>query len=127
MIIVGVEPVMASDVFQATITPTGGVVSQTQPLITSTPSNTYTPSATPSPTSTTTLMPMPPITLTFPASTKTSTATMTPQLIIGTPTGSLAGSQDATISPRLRILVIILVILWLFLAGFLVIYIRQIT
>ncbi len=92
----------------------------------STPSLTITPSSIPSLSPTTTLMPLPVITLIFPESTKTSTATVTPEAQIGTGTPALSGDNDLfRLSPRLKALSIVLVFLWLILVGFLIVYIRQ--
>jgi len=120
LIIAIAQPVNASDVLQA-----AGTQSPTKTV--GTPSSTYTPTATPSPTSTTTLMPLPVITLIFPVTTSTPTTTISPQLVQGTvPSEPSTNGQNAPISPRIRVLGIVLVILWLILAGFIIIYIRQI-
>jgi hypothetical protein len=124
--------------------PTGGLSSQTPTGISgtpspastygtqsttgtaSTPAQTFTPTSTPSLSPTTTLMPLPAITLIFPASTKTSTATGTPEAQIGTGTPALSGDNDLfRLSPRLKVLTIVLVFLWLILVGFLIVYLRQ--
>jgi hypothetical protein len=82
----------------------------------------YTPSITPS----TTLMPLPVITLIFPAYTATNTDTATSQF---SPTPDTPQSIDkakpSDMPPRLILLVGILVILWGIMAGFLIIYFRQ--
>ena len=91
-----------------------------------TPSATETPTLTPSNTPTTTLMPLPAITLIFPASTTTGTPTITPVPPTATATPSPPSPADlATLSPRLKVLVVFVVLLWLILAGFAIIYIRQ--
>jgi hypothetical protein len=82
----------------------------------------YTPSITPS----TTLLPLPVITLIFPAYTTTNTVTATPQFS-PTPetTQSIDKSKPSNLTPRLILLVGILIILWVVLAGFLVVFFRQ--
>jgi hypothetical protein len=92
----------------------------------STPTYSSTPSLTPSETPTTTLMPLPEITLIFPLMTATSTSSKTPQppAISATP---IPATEELIfpLSPRLRILAILVILLWIFLAGFSVIFIRQ--
>lgn len=90
------------------------------------PTSTYTPAPTATNTPTTTLMPLPPITLIFPARTDTSTPTITPVEItkIETDYPSLDDVEE-NIPPRLRILSIVIVLIWILLAGYLMIYIRQ--
>lgn len=120
LIIAVAQPVKASDVHQV-----AGTQSPTKTV--GTPPSTPTPTTTPSPTPTTTLMPLPVVTLIFPVITNTPTATISPQLFQGTvPSEPPTNGQKAPISPRIRVLGIILLILWLILAGFIVIYIRQI-
>jgi hypothetical protein len=71
-------------------------------------------------------MPLPAITLIFPASTNTSTVTITPVPVSITETPRPSGGDELfTLSPRVRLLIIMLVALWMFLAGFVIIYIRQ--
>lgn len=113
-----VQPVHA-----ATVT---GTVTQTQTGTPGTPSLTNTPSPSLSETPTSTLLPLPAITLIFPESTSTSTATRTPRPIIVTQTPNPPEGVEITqLSPRIRILAILLIILWLFLTGFVILYIRQ--
>jgi hypothetical protein len=107
-------------------TPTAGTATQIQTEMSGNPSQTYTPPASVLVTPTTTLLPLPAITLIFPASTSTSTVTETPKPIIVSQTPNpTQGVEFAKLSPRIRILAILLVLLWLVLAGFVVIYIRQ--
>jgi hypothetical protein len=71
-------------------------------------------------------MPLPAITLIFPASTNTSTVTITPVPVSITEAPRPSeGDKLFTLSPRVRLLTIMLVVLWMFLAGFVIIYIRQ--
>ena len=105
---------------------TAGTTAQTQTGTPGTQPLTYTPSPSPSVTPTTTLLPLPAITLIFPASTSTSTPTITPRPIMVTETPIPSdGIEFAKLSPRIRILTILLVILWLILAVFVIIYIRM--
>jgi hypothetical protein len=99
---------------------------QTSSLVPGTPTDTSTPSPTPSDTPTTTLMPLPAITLIFPISTTTSTATRTPKQtdITVTPT-PYTPEKLSTLPPRLTFLFVLLIILWVILASFIIIYIRQ--
>src|SRR4030042_4436254 len=72
------QPVHASIQNLATGTASTGTTTQVPTETSSTPVLTFTPSTTPSVTPTTTLMPLPAITLIFPASSNTSTVTITP-------------------------------------------------
>jgi hypothetical protein len=93
---------------------------------TSTPTQTFTSTLTPSASPTTTLIPLPVITLIFPASTVTSTPTITPEPPPVTKTPQPTnGAAIFPLSPRLQLLLIFIVVLWLFLAGFVIVYIRQ--
>jgi hypothetical protein len=120
------QPILAEVANQTTVTATSGTNTLTPTKTSGTPSSTFTPSSTPSNTPTTTLVPVPVITLIFPVSTNTPVATITPatNFINGTPT-PLNTASTAQLSPRIKVLTIILVLLWLFLAGYLIIYIRQ--
>ena len=108
-----------------TTTPGGGS-SQTPPGLSGTQSQTYTSTETPTVTPTTTLMPLPVITLIFPAYTSTPEITQKPTPIFPTTT-QISDSENIYHSdfPRVRLLIIVLVFLWLILACFLIIYIRQ--
>ena len=100
--------------------------STTQTVVPGKPTQTSTPTAIPIDTPTTTLLPLPVITLIFPISTSTSTTTSTPKLIefTVTPTPSTL-DELSSLSPRITLLIILVIILWAFLITFLVIYIRQ--
>ena len=115
-----------SKVQQVTTTPTGTVTTQITPGITETPGNTLTeiPNATISPT--TTLMPLPAITLIFPAVTSTPTATITPDAhtIKQTPASGLS-EGDMNLPPRIKVLNIAVIIIWLLLAGFMIMLVRH--
>jgi hypothetical protein len=109
-----------------TVTPTISIRTQTQTGIENPPSETETPSVTPSLTPTTTLMPLPEITLVFPAPTRTPHATETQKLEVSTPTSTPATDNIfVNISSRTRVISIVVALLWLLLAIFIVIYIRQ--
>jgi hypothetical protein len=96
--------------------PTKSPTSGPSPTITSTP--TITP--------TTTLIPLPEITLIFPLPTSTPSPSRTPadRQLTQTP---VAGEQSDLnqLSPRFKILTGLIVVLWIVLAGFAIIYIRQ--
>jgi hypothetical protein len=95
-------------------------------VVPGTPTDTSTYTTTPSDTPTTTLQPLPAITLIFPVSTETSTATITPKPIFITATSTpSAYGNFSSLPPRLTLLLVFLFILWIFLASFLIIYIRQ--
>ncbi|MFZ0535043.1 MAG: hypothetical protein WAM09_17885, partial [Anaerolineales bacterium] len=120
------QPVHAAIQYLATVTAPTDTTTQPPTETPGTPALTFTPSTTPSDTSTTTLMPLPAITLIFPASTNTSTVTITPVPVSITETPRPSGGDELfTQSPRVRLLTIMLVVLWMFLAGFVIIYIRQ--
>jgi hypothetical protein len=93
---------------------------------TNTPSQTYTPTMTPSKTATTTLIPLPEITLIFPASTPTPTATITTTPAIADETPQPQGYTGLNyLSPRFRLLAVLIALLWLILIGFVIVFIRQ--
>lgn len=114
-----IEQPINSAILLSTGTPTE-TVTQT------TPEHTATPSAVPSDTPTTTLLPLPAYTLIFPASTSTSSPTISPEPIPSTktPTPSV-GSDIVKHSPRISILFVLIIILWVFLAGFVIVFLRQ--
>jgi hypothetical protein len=88
------------------------------------PTGSYTPSITPLATPTTTLVPLPAVTLIFPKITATRPPTVIPAPLPATETPPSAGEAAIiTLSPRLRLLVILIIFLWIFLAGFAVVYI----
>jgi hypothetical protein len=135
----GIFAVSTGTVIPATLTasPTTQTVVPTisSPTIGPSPTRTASPTTGPSPTATstptltptTTLIPLPEITLIFPVPTKTPTVTKTvysPELsATATPSGQNNQSQ---LSPRFILLAGLIMILWLFLAIFAIIYIRQI-
>jgi hypothetical protein len=95
-------------------------------VIPSTPTNTSTYTATPADTPTTTLQPLPVITLIFPISTETSTPTITPKSIYFTATSTPSAFENLSSLPsRVTLLLILIFVLWIILAGFLIIYVRQ--
>ncbi len=109
--------VMAQQAGTSTQTPSSTTVN---PALTATPTPTY------APTATTTLVPLPAITLIFPAPTETSTPTITPDSIVITETPNPAdGVESSPLSPRLKVLIGLIIVLWVFLIGFIVLYIRQ--
>ena len=111
--------------FDLTTTPGTGF-SQTQEGTTGTQTQTFTPTETPTVTPTTTLMPLPAITLNFPAHTSTPEITQKPTLALATST-QIPDSEHIFDSdfPRVRVIIIVLAVLWMILACFLIIYIRQ--
>jgi hypothetical protein len=93
---------------------------------TSTPSQTPTTTVTTTASPTTTLVPLPAFTLIFPAATMTNTPTISPKPLPATDTPQPKnGAAIFPLSPRLQLLAIFIVLLWLFLAGFVIVYIRQ--
>jgi len=150
VMVAGSKPIHSSPFDISTSTPTGGIGSQTSTPSGGTQSQTYTPSSiitqtqtfppgpsntptqtfTPGPTGTntptTTLMPLPAVTLIFPVATGTLTPTKTPYT--GTPAGTPdldSKDEDDNIPPRFRMLSIVLIFLWLLLAGYLVVFIKH--
>ena len=124
--ITGSKPINIYALDISSVTPTGGLNTITPSKSSSTPSQTYTVTVTPSETPSPTLEPLPAITLLFPAPTNTPMITVTPHRTIVTSTPSPTDDNEfLSATPRTKALVIIIAILWLFLAGFLVIYIRQ--
>jgi hypothetical protein len=95
-------------------------------VIPSTPTNTSTYTATPADTPTTTLQPLPVITLIFPISSETSTPTITPKPIYFTATSPPSAFENISSLPsRVTLLLILIFVLWIILAGFLIIYVQQ--
>jgi hypothetical protein len=126
ILITTAQPIRAEILYQATQSGTPGTATQSSTGTSSTPSQTYTPTMTPSETATTTLIPLPEITLIFPVSTPSPTATMTltPVSPVKTPQySSEKGLKD--LSPRYKLLAVLIAILWLILIGFIILYIRQ--
>jgi len=122
----GPQPNIFSAQDLTSVTPTSSLTLQTPTGTSGTPSQTRTPSATPSVTPTTTLMPLPAITLIYPPSTSTSIPTETPMPDVEIQnTNASTNGEILSVSPRIRLLSVVLVILWLILACFLVIYIKQ--
>jgi len=120
------QPIMNSFYDLLTVTPTMDSLSQTLTATLSTPSQTDTPTVTPSITPTTTLIPLPEITLVFPAPTSTSQVTETPEPVLTTqPSNPNKESIYKSVSPRMKVIGFALALLWLFLAIFVIIYIRQ--
>jgi hypothetical protein len=108
-----------------TVTPSGGL-SQTSTELSGTQSQTSTQTETPTVTPTTTLMPLPIITLIFPAYTSSPEITQKPTPILPTSTQiSDSGNIYHSDFPRVELLIIVLVFIWVILACFLIIYIRQ--
>jgi hypothetical protein len=126
LVIAGPQPIIYQFLDLNTGTPTSGLISQTPITTPGTPTVTSTPGPTASYTPTTTLMPLPAVTLIFPQSTNTPTVTNTPNnsFDLMTPEPNSAG-ETTSVPPRLRILSIVLVFLWIFLVGYLIIFIRQ--
>jgi hypothetical protein len=111
--------------FPPTTSISPGVSTTPEATQASTPEETQagTPEETQAGTPTTTLVPLPAITLIFPALTDTPTATFTPvsELL----TDDSVNKGKTVIPPRFRLLAAIIIVLWLILAGFAVIFIRQ--
>jgi hypothetical protein len=126
LIIAAAKPVHAAVQHLATQSGTTGTVTQSPTGPSSTPPQTFTPTMTPSKTPTTTLIPLPAITLIFPASTITPTATTpsTPQPAFGTVQAEKNSGLNG-LPPRFRLLAVLIVILWFILIGFSILFIRQ--
>jgi hypothetical protein len=77
-------------------------------------------------TATTTLVPLPAITLIFPVLTDTPTPTETPTGQTPGNPGDDTNGRTAELSPRTRVLAIVIIVLWLVLIGFAIIFIRQV-
>jgi hypothetical protein len=102
------------------------VTGSVSPSPTIAPSSTYTPSATPTETPTTTLLPLPAITLNFPLQSSTPITTISPTTLSNPDTTKSSDRGEFTsLSPRLRLLAVILVILWLLLISFAIVFFRQ--
>jgi hypothetical protein len=124
--VLATKPVHAAQLYLPTQTATTGTVTPSPSGLTSTPSQTFTPTMVPSDTATTTLIPLPAITLIFPKSTATPTATITPTPGSETSTPQPAESSGLNnLSPRFKLLAFLIVLLWLILIGFSILYIRQ--
>ena len=127
-----VEPVQPTKTPKPTQTrtPTRTMVpfrtSTPQPTATTTPTNTLTPTftLTPTKTSTTTLIPMVVITVQFPSSTPTFTPTTTPSQTV-TPSETPSPGIVPGISPRSWLIILLLGLLWMILAAWLIIFLRQ--
>jgi len=120
------QPIMNSFYDLSTATHTVDSLSRTPTATLSTPSQTYTPTITPSITPTTTLMPLPAITLVFPVPTSTSRVIVTPEPVLRTRTPNPTEETIyKSVSPRMKAITVALALLWLFLAVFVIIYIRQ--
>ena len=105
------------------VTPTK-TVSPTRP--TGAPTQTSTTTPTPTQTPTTTLIPLPAITLIFPVTSPTPTETVTPTPLHDDGTPQPAGTGGiSTLSPRFKLLAVLITLLWIILIGFAVFYIRQ--
>ena len=102
------------------------VTGSVSPSPTNAPSLTYTPSSTPTETPTTTLVPLPAITLNFPVQTNVPIATISPTTFSNLDTTKSSDRGEFTsLSPRLRLLAVILVFLWLLMTGFAIVFFRQ--
>lgn len=134
LIMVFTQPSRADWVDSVTQSITPNTASPSPSVTFGTPQPTQSPTIGPSPTllttptetATTTLIPLPEITLIFPIPTNTPTPTRTP---INSQLSQTPQSTDDTgvnhLSTRLRFLVAIIIVLWVFLMGFAIIYIRQ--
>jgi hypothetical protein len=120
-LVIAAQPVHAAISYLVTQTvtslPTGRTSAQSQ-------SNT--PAMTPSKTATTTLIPLPAITLIFPASTPTPTATVTTTPASADATPQYQGNtRFNSLSPRYKLLAGLIALLWVILIGFVILFIRQ--
>ena len=124
--IVAVQPVQAAVMYLVTVSATSSANLQSPTSISTAPVQTYTPSLSPTQTPTTTLVPLPVITLIFPAPTNTARATATPVHIFNIDNTKPSGEVNLfKLSPRMMVLVIVVVCLWILLVGFAIFFIRQ--
>ncbi len=126
IVLISVRPIHAEVLYQAAQSGTPGTATQRPTNTSGAPSQTYTAAMTPSNTATTTLIPLPEITLIFPVSTPSATATVT--LTPASPVETQQFSEESgfrNLSPRYKLLAVLIVILWLILIGFTILYIRQ--
>ncbi len=118
-------------------TPLPSATSTSYPIVTYTPRPSITPTPQPSgtvtpigldtPTTTTTLIPLPSITLIFPAFTQTETPTITVTFTSSTPTLTRTNtpSDQGRTAYKIIYLVGIVILLWLLLGGFIYFYMRR--
>ncbi len=126
LLITGTQSIHAEVMYLPTQSITPGTVTRSPTGPPLTPSHSSTPLMTPSMTATTTLIPLPEITLVFPASTPTPTVTITPTLLPYIETPKPVEEKGLNnLSPRVKLLVVLIAILWLILMGFAILYIRQ--
>jgi len=120
-----ISPQTVSNPFFDLRTTPGGLF-QTPTGMSGLQSQTNTPTDTPTITPTTTLIPLPAITLIFPAHTTTPEITQIPTPVISTAT-QIPDTENIFDSdyPRVRLLIIVLGLLWLILVSYLIIYIRH--
>ena len=108
------------------ITVTPGVAGPTPPTLTPFAGLTPTPTASIVPTATDTLEPLPEITLLFPVFTPTHTATPTPEpTVLAATQAALAGENRQPLPPEVQWVGFVIILLWLLLAGFLILFIRH--
>jgi hypothetical protein len=125
-IIITTQHVQAAIMYLVTQSATAGTYTQSPTATSSTPSLTFTPSSTPTETPTTTLVPLPAITLIFPAPTNTSRSTITPVIASNINTAKPTEMVKVTnLTPRIKLLEIMVIGLWIFLVSFVIILIRQ--
>jgi hypothetical protein len=117
----------ASAPYPGPATATSRTSTQVQPTSSVSPEVTEGPISTPSATTTTTLVPLPAITLIFPALTNTPTATETSVSNLPTDVSETSNKTGLPgLSPRIKLLAVIIIALWVILAGFVIIFIRQV-
>ncbi len=91
------------------------------------PTATFTITPTPSRTPTTTLLPLPALDLVFPAPTSTLSPTPTQRSIATyTPAPDGQAEDGVPLSPRVVLLIAVVVLLWLLLGGFIILYSRYV-
>ncbi len=123
--LVGAIPVRAAEKYQITGTAGTAVASDSATAVTGTPGPSSTPENTATPSQTLTLMPLPALTLIFPAATQTPRPSATPPSISPTAPGVSLKSGGEELTSRIRLLVLVTIISWLLLAGFLIVFLRQ--
>jgi hypothetical protein len=107
------------------VTTSPTLIGPTPPTLTPSPGFSPTPSETLVPTPTTTLEPLPEITLLFPIFTPTGTSTPTPgQAVLAATLAAQSAADREPLPQEVQWVGFVIVLLWLLLAGFLILFIR---
>jgi hypothetical protein len=107
------------------VTTSPTLIGPTPPTLTPSPGFSATPTQTLVPTPTTTLEPLPEITLLFPIFTPTGTSTPTPeQAVLAATLAAQSAADREPLAREVQWVGFVIVLLWLLLAGFLILFIR---